>query len=60
MAGDFGFIPGTLEEDGDPLDIMILSNHTLFVGALAGVSIIGVLEAEQTEKDQKKPSAKTA
>ena len=51
---DFGFIPGTLGEDGDPLDILVLSPHPIAVGALIPVKLIGVLEAEQTEKGSKK------
>ncbi len=51
---DFGFIPGTLGEDGDPLDILVLASYPLFVGCLATVKLIGVLEAEQTDKDSKK------
>jgi inorganic pyrophosphatase len=51
---DFGFIPGTLGEDGDPLDILVLSPYPLFIGCMATVKLIGVLEAEQTEKESKK------
>lgn len=51
---DFGFIPGTLAEDGDPLDILVLSPAPLFVGCMVAVRLIGVLEAEQTAKDSKK------
>ncbi len=46
---DFGFIPSTLAEDGDPLDIMILMDEPAHVGCLVDVRIIGVIEAEQTE-----------
>ncbi len=51
---DFGFIPGTLGEDGDPLDILVLSPYVLFPGCAATVKLIGVLEAEQTEKTSTK------
>jgi inorganic pyrophosphatase len=50
---DFGFIPGTLGEDGDPLDVLILSSYPTFVGCLVTIQLIGVLEAEQTEKNNK-------
>jgi len=50
---DFGFVPGTRGDDGDPLDIMILSDQSLFVGAWAAVSVIGVLEAEQIKEGQR-------
>lgn len=46
---DFGFIPSTLGEDGDPLDILILMDTPTHVGCLADVRIIGIVKAEQTE-----------
>jgi inorganic pyrophosphatase len=46
---DFGFIPSTLGEDGDPLDIMVLMDAPAHVGCLLEVRIIGIIEAEQTE-----------
>lgn len=48
---DFGFIPSTLGEDGDPLDVLILAECDLPVGCLADVQLIGVIEANQTEDD---------
>ena len=47
----FGFIPNTLAEDGDPLDIIILADEELPVGCLAEVRLLGVIEACQTERD---------
>src|SRR5260370_244216 len=46
---DFGFIPSTLGEDGDPLDILVLMDAPAHVGCLIEVRIIGVIKAEQTE-----------
>ena len=46
---DFGFIPSTLGEDGDPLDILVLMDAAAHVGCLIDVRIIGVIKAEQTE-----------
>src|SRR5579864_9067070 len=46
---DFGFIPSTLGEDGDPLDIMVLMDAPAHVGCLIEVRIIGVINAEQTQ-----------
>ena len=37
---DFGSIPGTVAEDGDPLDVLVLMDEPVF---------IGVIEAQQTE-----------
>src|SRR6266481_3314858 len=51
---DFGFIPSTLGEDGDPLDILVLMDAPAHVGCLIEVRIIGVIKAEQTEDDTTK------
>ena len=47
---DFGSIPGTVAADGDALDVMVLTQTPSFVGCLMTVRLIGVIEAEQTEK----------
>jgi|SRR5262245_6308220 len=47
---DFGFIPSTRAEDGDPLDVLVLADEPAFPGCLVGVRLLGVVEAEQTEK----------
>jgi len=47
---DFGFIPGTRAEDGDPLDLLIVGNEPTFTGCLVTVRLLGVIEAKQTEK----------
>ncbi len=47
---DFGFIPSTLGEDGDPLDILVLMDAPAHVGCLIEVRIIGIIEAEQTQE----------
>ena len=46
---DFGFIPSTLAEDGDPLDIIVLMDAPTHVGCLLDVRLIGIVMAEQTE-----------
>lgn len=50
---DFGYIPGTTGEDGDPLDAMILSEFASFPGCMIECRPIGVLEAEQKSKKEK-------
>ncbi len=50
---DFGFIPSTLGDDGDPLDVMVLMDEPAHVGCLLDVRIIGVIEAEQTDEKGK-------
>jgi inorganic pyrophosphatase len=48
---DFGFVPATLGGDGDPLDVLVLMDEPAFTGCLVAVRLIGVIEAEQTERD---------
>jgi inorganic pyrophosphatase len=48
---DFGFIPGTVAEDGDPLDVLVLMDYPLTPGSVVPSRLIGVINAEQTEKD---------
>ena len=48
---DFGFIPRTLGDDGDPLDVLVLMDAPAFAGCLVEVRWIGVIEAEQKEKN---------
>jgi inorganic pyrophosphatase len=50
---DFGFIPGTEGEDGDPLDALVLSEFASFTGAHLTCRVIGALKAEQKEDDKK-------
>ena len=52
---DFGFVPGTHAADGDPIDILVLMDEPAFPGCLVECRLIGVIEAEQLEKDAKKP-----
>jgi inorganic pyrophosphatase len=49
---DFGSIPRTRAEDGDPLDVLILMEWPSFAGCLVPVRLIGVLEAEQTQEGE--------
>jgi inorganic pyrophosphatase len=48
---DFGFIPNTKGEDGDPLDIIIISELASFPGCAIDCRIIGCIMAQQTERD---------
>ena len=43
---NYGYIPHTLSGDGDPLDIVLLSRHTLHPGVIVQVKIIDVLFTE--------------
>src|SRR5215204_2186106 len=48
---DFGFVPSTLGGDGDPLDVLVLMDEPAFAGCLVRTRLVGVIEAEQTERD---------
>lgn len=50
---DFGFVPSTLGEDGDPLDVLVLLDQSAPMGCLVSARLIGVIEADQTERDGK-------
>jgi inorganic pyrophosphatase len=52
---DFGFIPKTKGEDGDPLDVIVISEFQSFPGVIIKCRIIGGIKAEQSaEKDSHK------
>jgi inorganic pyrophosphatase len=46
---DFGFVPGTLGEDGDPLDALVMMDQPAFAGCVVSCRLIGVIRARQTE-----------
>jgi len=51
---DFGFIPSTLGEDGDPLDVLLFLDHGVPPSTVATARLIGVLEIQQrTAKEPK-------
>jgi inorganic pyrophosphatase len=47
---DFGFVPSTLADDGDPVDVLILMDEPAFPGCLVKCRIIGIIEGEQKDK----------
>lgn len=49
---DFGFVPSTLAQDGDPIDVLVLMDEPAFPGCVLACRPIGVIEGEQ--QDQKK------
>jgi inorganic pyrophosphatase len=50
---DFGFIPSTKAEDGDPVDVLVLMDEPAFPGCLLTCRVIGVIEGEQKDKESK-------
>jgi inorganic pyrophosphatase len=51
---DFGFVPDTKGQDGDPLDVIVISEFHSFPGCMIKCRIIGGIKAEQTEEKGKK------
>ena len=52
--GDYGFIPGTLADDGDPMDVLALVEYPTFSGCMVEVRPIGMLNMiDQKQNDQK-------
>ena len=52
--GDYGFIPQTVAEDGDPLDVLILGDSPTFPGCVYFVRPIGLFEMlDQGVPDEK-------
>jgi inorganic pyrophosphatase len=41
---DFGFVPQTLADDGDPLDVLVLMDMPAFPGCAVVARLIGVIE----------------
>src|SRR5204862_2688580 len=52
--GDYGFIPSTLSDDGDPLDVLVLVDAPSFTGCVMTVRPIGVLEMIDQEREDEK------
>ena len=48
---DFGFLPNTKGEDGDPLDVLLLGDQPICQGAVVPARLVGVLHANQRERD---------
>lgn len=46
---DFGFIPSTESDDGDPIDVLLLMDQPAFPGCIVESRLIGVIEGEQVE-----------
>jgi inorganic pyrophosphatase len=49
---DFGFVPSTQGEDGDPLDVLVLLEESVFCGCVVPARLIGVIEARQTQQGE--------
>ena len=49
---DFGFIPSTKGDDGDPLDILLLLDDSAPMGCVIRTRVVGAIEAEQSDDDK--------
>ena len=62
--GNYGFVPHTLSEDGDPIDVLVCNTRELVPGCLINVRPIGVLimedNAGQDEKIIAVPSGRVS
>ena len=50
---DFGFVPSTKADDGDPVDVLDLMDEPAFPGCVLSCRVIGVIEGEQGDKKSK-------
>ena len=50
---DFGFVPSTEADDGDPVDVLVLMDEPAFPGCALSCRPIGVIEGEQVGKKDK-------
>lgn len=50
---DFGFIPSTKADDGDPVDILLLLEDSVPMGCVIRTRVIGAVEAEASEDGKK-------
>jgi inorganic pyrophosphatase len=50
---DFGFVPSTKADDGDPIDVLVLMDEPAFPGCVLLCRPIGVIEGEQSDNKNK-------
>jgi inorganic pyrophosphatase len=49
--GDYGFVPQTLADDGDALDILVMVNESTFTGCLIEARVLGLFRMSDSGKD---------
>jgi len=52
--GDYGFLPRTLDEDGDPLDVLVLVTNPTFPGCIITARPVGLLRMVDNDKKDDK------
>jgi inorganic pyrophosphatase len=50
---DFGFVPSTKADDGDPVDVLVLMDEPAFAGCVLSCRLIGIIEGEQGSNKEK-------
>lgn len=48
---DYGFVPQTLGDDGDPLDVLVLNAAPLFSGCLQRVRLVGAILLKKNDEE---------
>lgn len=51
---NYGFVPGTLEEDGDPIDVLVLGNYSLIPGTVIEARPVGLIHMQDEEGTDEK------
>ncbi|AWR93336.1 inorganic diphosphatase [Acidianus brierleyi] len=51
---NYGFVPGTLGEDGDPIDVLVISNYPFYPGTVVEARPIGMLYMRDEEGEDEK------
>lgn len=52
--GNYGFVPHTLSDDGDPIDVLVANTRPIVPGAVINVRPVGVLKMEdESGQDEK-------
>jgi inorganic pyrophosphatase len=47
---DFGFVPSTIADDGDPIDVLVLMDEPAFPGCVLTCRVIGVIEGQRVDR----------
>jgi inorganic pyrophosphatase len=49
---DFGFVPRTKADDGDPVDVLLMMDEPSYPGIAVKARILGIMKGEQTDEDK--------
>ena len=52
--GNYGFVPHTLSDDGDPIDVLVCNTRPLIPGCVINVRPVGVLVMEDNSGEDEK------